>query len=68
MAFGQVFKKRGGGSGNEGESTFETSEEKTEVPEIDNVMAQIDRSIDRSRGIIIVQEEDRVMRRGGCGC
>jgi len=40
----QIFKKRGGGS-NTGESTFETSDEKTEVPEVDGVMQQIDKSL-----------------------
>ena len=63
--FGQVFKKRGGNNGNTGDSTFEPSEEKTEIPEIDGAVNQIDRRLNNSRDIV-VQDEETMSR--GCGC
>ena len=54
MAF-QMFKKRGGGP-SKGESTFETSEEKTEVPEIGEIMDQIDKSLNETRNIVVARD------------
>lgn len=64
MAFGQVFKKRGGGPKNNGESTFEQSE-KTEIPEIEGIMEQIDRNLDKSKHIIV---EHQTMVKDDCIC
>lgn len=66
MVFGQIFKKRGGNNENTGDSTFETSEE-TEIPEIDGIMAQIDRNLNETRNII-VRKKERTMDDDGCSC
>ena len=66
----QIFKKRGGGS-NTGESTFETSEEKTEVPEVDGVMQQIDKSLADTEHVKVEQievQEPKMVRIGCCFC
>lgn len=67
MEFGQIFKKRGGHNGNIGEFTFETSEEKTEIPEIEGAMSQINRRLNETKSVV-VQEKTIVRERGGCGC
>jgi len=64
---GQVFKKRGPGGGNEGESTFETSEEKTEVPDIGGIMEQIDRNLNKTTNVIVVPPQ-QTMDEERCGC
>lgn len=61
----QIFKKRGGGKSVE-ESTFETSEETTEVPEIDGVMQQIDKSLTKSEGVKVVETVEEKPERQGC--
>lgn len=64
----QVFKKRGGGNNTE-ESTFEISEETTEVPEIDGIMQQIDKSLMESDDIKVQEvkiEDPQKVRRGCC--
>lgn len=66
MAFGQVFKKRGGPP-KKGESTFETSEEVTEVPDIGNIMGQIDRNLNKTRDVVVQQLHLRTMEEQ-CGC
>jgi hypothetical protein len=65
MSNGQIYKKRGPG-GNTGESTFETSEEKTEIPEIDGVMSRIDRKLNETKNVVVKAEE--TMERGSCRC
>lgn len=70
MAFGQVFKKRGGAP-SKGESTFETSEEVTEVPDISGIMDQIDRNLNKTRDIIVEgqrQYRNRTMEKDSCQC
>ena len=66
MAFGQVFKKRGGGSGNTGDSTFEQGE-KTEIPEIEGIMEQIDRNLNKAKHVI-VEHEYQTMVQEDCSC
>lgn len=63
----QKFKKRGGGNKTE-ESTFETSEEKTEVPEIEGIMKSIDKSLQKSKNIKVkeVKVEASKRRRNSC--
>lgn len=67
MAFGQVFKKRGNGPGNTGESTFEQNE-KTEVPEIEGIMDQITRSLDKTKHVIVEHKEYQTMVEDDCSC
>ena len=67
MAFGQVFKKRGGGGPSKGESTFETSEEVTEVPDIGGIMEQIDRNLNKTRNVVI-EEQQQTMDDDTCYC
>lgn len=58
MAKHQVYKKRGNGPKNTGESTFE-QKEITEVPEIESVMATIDKSLDESKNIVVKKKKKR---------
>lgn len=66
MAKTQIYKKRGKGPGNTGESTFEQSE-KTEIPEIDGVMDQITRSLDKTKHVI-VENKYQTMVKDDCSC
>jgi len=66
MAFGQIYKKRGPGGGNTGNSDLETSEEKTEIPDSDGIMSQIDRKLSETKNIAVREEEQTMSR--GCGC
>jgi len=73
MAFGgQLFKKRNGGPNNGGdeESTFVVGEGNIEIPEIDGIMQQIERTISQadSRSAMIREEEQEQEQRRGCGC
>lgn len=65
MAFGQMFKKRNGGPGeNNEENAFSFGETNIEIPEIDGVMQQIDRNLQKTMPVKSEPEE----RQGGCGC
>lgn len=66
MAFGQVYKKRGGGS-SKGESTFETSEEVTEIPDISGIMEQIDKNLNKTHNIV-VEKKHQTMDKDPCYC
>jgi len=68
MAGKQKYKKRGGGSGNTGESTFETSEKTVEVPEIGGIMDQIDTSLHETRNVVVKEKKVKKekVRSGGC--
>ncbi len=63
----QKFKKRGGGNKTE-KSTFETSEETTEVPEIEGVMKSIDKSLRKSENVKVkeIRVEAPERRRRSC--
>ena len=68
---GQVFKQRNRVAGNTGNSTFdETSDEKLEIPDIDGIMQEIDKSLSKSEEIkvqpIVVEVEQIEVRRGPC--
>jgi len=52
MAKSQVYKKRGKGPGKTDESTFEQGE-KTEIPEIDGVMDQIETNLNKTANIVV---------------
>jgi len=68
MAFGQVFKKRGGGPKKE-ESTFETREEVTEIPDIGGIMDQIDRNLNKTHDIVVKEpKKERTMTEDRCYC
>lgn len=51
---GQIFKQRNRVAGNTGSSTFdETSDEKLKIPDVDGVLGQIDKQLDKSKEIVI---------------
>lgn len=54
----QIYKKRGKGTGNTGESTFEQGE-KTEIPEIDGVMDQIEVSLSKTKNIVVKKKRKK---------
>jgi hypothetical protein len=64
----QVFKKTDNGGANEAESDFVVGEGNIEVPEIDGVMAQINKTLHKSESVRIEPIEIAPVRRVRSGC
>jgi hypothetical protein len=47
----QPFKKRGNVAGNLGDSTFETDEKTTKIPDINKIMERIDNTLNKTKDI-----------------
>lgn len=64
----QVFKKTDNGGANEAESDFEVGEGNIEVPEIDGIMAQINKALSRSEDIRIEAVAAEMVQRTDFDC